>query len=532
MSLPTPIHESPLGRATLGDQLRRRALSASEKPAFVSYDESGGRRVTTYRVLNEHANRFAHALLDLGVQRGDRVAVMGRNRVETAIVYYGALKVGAAYSGINVMFGSSETAAQLAHLRPHVVVAGDPFTGLLDGLRAVTPEAHYIATGPAKPDSRWDSLQELLAAAPATEPDCGVTENDLAMIVYTSGTEAAPKGVMITHRNYLISTSPAWSWGLRVQPDDVWLYVMPFHTIAGIGSMTTLTTMGATLVLPSSTDAGTSLRLIRDERITVIAQTPTFYIALAEHQAFGPQAVDTVARCMTYGGQVSPRAFHAWAKVVPGVSWGTYWGQSELSQLGCVGWFRQLEDIPGSDPAWIGKPLSHLDIRVVDPEGNPAEVGELLCRSPSVMSGYFRDPQRTAAVLRDGWLHTGDIVRTDGDGNLFFVDRCKDMIKTGGLNVSSQEVERVLQAHPGVVRAAVVGLPDDYWSEVVNAFVIVADDDDVTADDLRQHCRHQIAGYKVPKAVHVVTELPTDSQGKLLKRELRRHHGRCQPSMG
>jgi acyl-CoA synthetase (AMP-forming)/AMP-acid ligase II len=532
MSLAAPIHESQLGRATLGDQLRRRALSVPDKPAFVTYDESGGRRVTSYGVLNEHANRFAHALLDLGVQRGDRVAVMGRNRVETAITYYGALKVGAAYSGINAMFGPSEVAAQLQHLRPHVVVAGDEFTGLLDDVRAPTPEVRYIATGPATAGSGWHSLQQLLEAGSATEPDCAVTENDLAMIVYTSGTEAEPKGVMITHRNYLISTSPAWSWGLRVQPDDVWLYVMPFHTIAGIGSMTTLTTMGATLVLPSPTDAGTSLRLIRDERITVIAQTPTFYIALAEHQTFGPQAVGTVARCMTYGGQVSPRAFQAWSKAAPGVAWGTYWGQSELSQLGCVGWFRRLEDIPERDPAWIGKPLSHLDIRVVDADGHPGEVGELLCRSPSVMSGYFRDPQRTAAVLRDGWLHTGDIVRTDGDGNLFFVDRCKDMIKTGGLNVSSQEVERVLQAHPGVVRAAVVGLPDDYWSEVVTAFVIVADDCDVTAEDLRQHCRSRIAGYKVPKVVHLVTELPTDSQGKVLKRELRRHHGRCQSSMG
>jgi acyl-CoA synthetase (AMP-forming)/AMP-acid ligase II len=531
MSAATPVHESPLGRATLGDQLRRLARSIAGKPAIVSYD-AGVRRVTTYGALNEEANRFANALTDLGVRRGDRIAVMASNRVETVIVYYGALKVGAAYSGINAMFGPAEVAAQLAHLDPQVVVVADEFTGLVEGVRAEAPGAHYINMGPTPPDRSWYSLDELRCAAGADEPDCVVTENDLAMIVYTSGTEAAPKGVMITHRNYLISTAPAWSWGLHVSPDDVWLYVMPFHTIAGIGSMTTLTSMGATLVLPPSTDAELSLRLIGDERITTIAQTPTFYIALAQHESFGPHTVGTVSRCMTYGGQVSPRAVEAWAAAAPGVVWGTYWGQSELSQLGSVGWFRRLDDIPGGDPTWIGKPLSHLEIRIVDAEGRPAEVGELLCRSPSVMSGYFRDPERTAAVLADGWVHTGDIVRIDGDGNLFFVDRSKDMIKTGGLNVSSQEVERALQSHPGVVRAAVVGLPDDYWSEVVTAFVVVADDCEATAADLAQHCRRSIAGYKVPKAVHIVTDLPTDPQGKLLRRELRRQHGSYQPSMG
>lgn len=528
MTTATPFHASPLGRATLGDQLRRQALSNGRRPAFVTYDSAGARQVTTYRELNDAANRFAHALLGVGVSRGDRVAVMARNRVETAIAYYGTLKVGAAYSGINVMFGPLEVAAQLEHLQPKVVAASAEYASLLDGLRASTPEAHCIDFDSCTPQPGWFAFRELLASAPTTEPDCSVTENDLAMVVYTSGTESTPKGVMITHRNYLISTAPAWSWGLRAQPDDVWLYVMPLHTIAGIGSMTTLIMMGATLVLPLSADAEVSLRLIRDERVTVIAQTPTFYIALAEDAGFGPASVGTVVRCMTYGGQVSPRALQAWALAAPGLMWGTYWGQSELSQLGSVGWFRCLEDIPDGDPSWIGKPLSHLETRIVDAAGKPAQMGELLCRSPSVMAGYFHDPERTAAVVRDGWLHTGDIVRIDADGNLFFVDRFKDMIKTGGLNVSCQEVETALQSHRGVIRAAVVGLPDDYWSEVVTAFVIVTDSG-VTAEELREHCRGQIAAYKVPKAVHLVTELPTDRQGKLLRRELRRTYGASEP---
>lgn len=517
------ISTSPLGRANLGDQLRRHARTLRDKPAFVAYGADGARRVTTYRELDEQANRFASVLLRHGVRRGDRVAVMARNGVETVAAYFGALKIGAAFSGINVLFGEAEVTAQLSHLEPTVVMTSAEFVPMLDRVRGRVGVRHWFVLGEVT--GGWTSISELLAGADSGEPDTDVDENDLALVVYTSGTEATPKGVMITHRNYLISTAPAWGWGLRTGTDDIWLYVMPFHTIAGIGSMTSLLMMGATLVLPASTEAGASLRMICDEGVTAIAQTPTFYIALADHESFGPDAVGTVQRCLTYGGQVSPHAIKAWAKATPRIAWGTYWGQSELSQLGSVGWFRTLEEIPGGDPTWIGKPVSHLEVRVVDADGADAEAGELLCRSPSVMRGYFKDPERTAEVLRDGWVHTGDLVRQDEEGNLFFVDRLKDMIKTGGLNVSSQEVERALQAHPDVVRAAVVGLPDDYWSEAVTAFVIVRPGSTVSAEELRGHCRTSMANYKVPKAVRLVDELPVDPQGKLLKRELRRGNG-------
>ncbi len=518
----TAAQRAPLGRATIGDQLRRHAQTLRDKPAVVAYAPDGSRHATSYAELDELANRFAHALLELGVQRGDRVAVMARNRVETVVAYYGALKVGAAFSGVSFLFGEREVSQQVAHLEPAVFVAAQEFTAVVDATRAGAPVAAYVVLGEAT--EGWHSFDDLLAAASPEEPDCDVDEHDLAMIVYTSGTEAAPKGVMIAHRNYLISTSPAYTWGLRCLTDDVWLYVMPFHTIAGIGSMTSLTLLGATLVLPASTDAADSLRMIRQEGITVLAQTPTFFIALSRHEEFGAETVGTVERCLTYGGQVSPHAIAAWNAAAPASIWGTYWGQSELTQLGSVGWFKQLEDIPDADPTWIGKPVGHLEVKVVDPDGNESGSGELWCRTPSVMLGYYKDPERTAAVLADGWVHTGDIVRRDEQGNLFFLDRSKDMIKSGGLNVSSQEVERALQAHPDVVRAAVVGLPDDYWSEVVTAFVTLAEGAAVSAEELRAHCREEMAAYKVPKAVHVLAELPTDPQGKLLKRELRRLH--------
>ena len=515
----TEAQEAQMRRATLGDQLRRHAQSRGTRAAVVTYDADGTRSVTTYDALNRRANRVAHLFLSMGVHRGDRVAVMSRNRVESIVVYQGLLKVGAAYSGINALFGTAEVAQQLDHLRPSVVVVAAELEPIVEA--ALTGREHrpqIVVLGGDGPRG----FDHLVADMDDTEPDCVVDEHDLAMIVYTSGTEAAPKGVMLTHRHYLISTAPAYTWGLRCRDDDVWLFVMPLHTIAGIGSATSLLLLGATLVLPSSVAPADALRVIRDDGVTVLAQTPTFYLALADHPDFGRATVGTVQRCLTYGGQVSPRTVDAWADAAPGSIWGTYWGQSELAQLGSVGWFSRLEDVPDNDPTWIGKPVGHLEIRVVDEDGEDSDTGELLCRTPSVMVGYLAEPEKTEAVMAGGWVHTGDRVRRDADGNLFFLDRIKDMIKTGGYNVSSQEVERALQSHPGVARAAVVGLPDDYWVEAVTAFVIPVEGVDVSADELREHCRTTLASYKLPKRVHLVDAVPVDAQGKILKRELRR----------
>ncbi|QJY47329.1 class I adenylate-forming enzyme family protein [Pseudonocardia broussonetiae] len=499
-----PQHRSPIGRATIGDQLRRHARTQPGKVAFVSYTPD--RVETTYGELDARANRFAHLLAGRGVGRGDVVAAMARNSVDVVAAYYGALKLGAAFTVVNPMLREHEVAWQLDHARPAAVLVAPEFAGAVPG--------EPVVLGPG--------LEAELGAQPDTEPEAEVDEHDVAMLVYTSGTTAEPKGVLIPHRNYLISTAPAWSWGLQTGPDDTWLFVMPFFTIAGLGSMTTLTLMGATLVLPATVEPASALEIVAREGVTVIAQTPTFYLALAAQPGFGPDAVGAVRRCMTYGGQVAPAAVEAWSAAAPDARWGTYWGQSELSQLGTVGWFATLDDVPGGDPSWIGRPVTHLETRVVDENDDDAEVGELICRSPSVMLGYHREPERTAAVLRDGWLRTGDIVRVDDAGNLFFADRKGDMIKSGGMNVSSQEVERVLHTHPAVLRAAVVGRPDPYWSEAVTAFVVVKPGESPDPAEVVAFCRERLATFKAPKAVHLVDALPVDAQGKVLKRELRK----------
>ncbi len=517
------LRRGRLGRATIGDQLRRHAQHTPEKPAIVYYGPDGAREVVTYHDLDGRANAFAQYLASVGVGRGDVVAMMSRNCPDYMVAWFGTLKLGAVFTGVNFTLAGAEITFQLNHSGATVIVAEDACCGAVDAVRDdLTTVATFVASGPrdGQPPHGWVSFAAL-AGRSAPEPECEIDENDPAMLVYTSGTTEHPKGVLVSHRNYLVATTPAWSLSLGLGPDVVWLFVMPFFTIAGLGSMTSIVGCGATIVLVHAIEPTKALRIIRDERVTYMAQTPTFYLAMTQGEGFAETDLACLERCITYGGTVPAHMIAAWRAASPGITWGTYWGQSELSQLGSVGWFASLDDIPGGDVAWIGKPVPQLEVRVVDDEGNDAEVGELLCRSPSVMLGYHRDDERTLHAFRDGWLHTEDIVRVDADGNLFFVDRKKDVIKTGGMNVSSVEVERVVYECDGVLEVAVVGMPDDYWSEAVTAFVVPRPGTEVDEAAVIAHCKAHLAGFKVPKAVRTVDRLPKDVQGKILKRELR-----------
>ncbi len=531
MMVETGMHQrdTVIGRATIGDQLRRNAKLQPQKPALIFYTTEGEREVHTYGSLNRMVNRLAHALSERGVGRGDVVAIMSRNSPDYVAAYYATIKLGAALTGINFTFTAREITYQVGHCNPKVIVVEsvfvDRFVPIAEQLAGVEHFMVSDVVSDAGPEG-WARISTLVGEdRDASEPEVEVGENDLAIIQYTSGTEAYPKGVMIPHRNYLISTTPAWQSALGIAPDEIWLFLMPFFTIAGLGSMTSLTLLGATLVLVHAVEPPQAARMMADEKVTIMAQTPTFYLAMTQVEGFADYDFSSLRRCITYGGTVPQAMLDGWAEASPQVQWATYWGQSELTQLGSVGWFRSLDEVPGGDPTWIGKPVPQLEVAVFDDDDQPAEIGELACRSPSAMVGYYRDPQKTAETFRDGWLRTGDLVRIDDDGNLFFFDRKKDMIKSGGMNVSSQEVERVLYGFPGVMQVAVVGVPDDYWSEAVTAFAVTASDAEVDPEAVIAHCKEHLAGYKVPKAVHLVDELPTDTQGKILKRELRAMSG-------
>jgi acyl-CoA synthetase (AMP-forming)/AMP-acid ligase II len=519
----TSNHE-PIRRATFGDQLRRNARRHPDRAAIIATGTNLGRRVLTYAELDERANRFANALAERGIGHGDVIATMGRNCPELVVAFWGAAKLGVAVTGVNYTFTSTELAYQLDHSGAVAIVCEDELSPKIDALERRPSTLISVDAYSNDAGSDWLRFSELLESSPSDEPDSDATEDSLGIIPYTSGTEALPKAVAIPQRNYFVSMIPSYVTGIGLLDDDVWYYTMPFHTIAGMGMQICLLSLGNTIVLPFAVDPAEALRSFVDEGVNVVGQTPTFYLKVMHEPGFDKLDLSHIRRAITYGGTMPRAMFEGFATVARNVEWVTLWSQSELTQTPTIGRFRSLDDVPNHDPAWIGRPTAQLEIRVVDADGNDAEEGELICRSPGVMRGYYKNPEKTAETLRDGWLHTGDLVRIDAEGNLYFVDRQKDMIKTGGLNVSSVEVERSLYGHPSVLEAAVVGVADDYWSQVVTAFVVPRPGESTDPDALQLHCRETLAAFKVPKQIHIVESLPKDSQGKLLKRELRRLH--------
>ena len=505
--------------------LRRWAQRDARKPAVIEHHGDGGRRKVTYAELNGRVNRFANALQVRGISRGDVVGVLHHNAIDHLIAYYAALKLGAIFTTMNPSLRAGELALQIAGCKPSVLVVGptvgEPVKLFLTQIES-TPI--LISTGQADSQGPFLSMTELMDNASEAEPVAFIEEDDPAMILYTSGSAATPKGVMLSHRNFLIATTPSWTIERYIEASDVFLLVAPLYTTAGLGTVTNLLNIGATAVLIDSATPERVLRVIGIERVTNMSQTPTFYLQLVRSSRFGSADLSPLVQCHSYGGPIATPVVDAFSRRNPRILWASYWGQTELSQLGSIGFYRSLEDVPNADPRWIGRPVPHLEVRVVDDEGNEAIEGELLCRSPAMMIGYHNDDELTAAVTANGWLHTGDIVRIDEGSNMFFVDRKVGVIKTGGMNVSSLEVETVLMTHPAVADAAVIGTPDPYWSEVVAAFIVAKDATEVDIDDVIAFCGKWLTKYKLPKRIEIVATLPRDGQGKILKRELQRRH--------
>lgn len=516
-------HPVPSGhrarRATLGDQLRRTALRRPDAEAVVLAGDD--RRALTFAQLDDGATRFANALLARGIGRGDVVALLGRNAPELIVAFWGAVRAGAAVTGVNPTFTAPELHHQLRHSRARVLIAGAASTAAADGLTEPLPElALRVVHGGAA--EGWEPLDALLADADDTLPEVDLDDDDVALLPYTSGTTALPKAVLLSHRTYLSSTIAAYAAGLGFREGDRFYYVMPLHTMAGLGSQVSLLSVGATVVLPADLTPQAALAILPGERITIMGQTPTFYLQLIATEGFADADLSALERCVSYGGTMPRAMFEGFARAAPDLVWHTLWSQSELGQTPTVGRFRSLLDVPDGDPAWIGRPTPQLEVRVVAEDGTPAAEGELQARSPGLMLGYLDDPERTAAALTDdGWLRTGDLVRRSPDGDLFFVDRRHDVIKSGGMNVSSVEVERVLYGHPAVLECAVVGLPDGYWGQAVTAYVVLRAGRTADAAALIAHAKESLAPFKVPKGIELVDALPKDAQGKVLKREIR-----------
>ena len=494
--------------------LEHHAQRTPDKPLAVHGD-----RVVTYADMQTWSADVAGGLAARGVSNGDVVALLSYNNVEFLATIFAANHLGAIAMPINWRLAAPELRFILEHSGARALVCGAELVELADAAtHDLDTELARIRVGDASV-AGWDRFADLHAAGdpPARVP---AAADDLHRLMYTSGTTGRPKGVMLTHANL------AWKNFAHVTEfgftaDDVGLACGPLYHVGALDLVTTtMMAVGATTMVHTTFDAEQVVDEIERSRVTTIWAAPAMVRAVLDVPGIESRDLSSV-RVIIAGGEKMPiPTIERIRSTFPSAWFADAYGLTET-----VSGDTFLDrDHTVSKLGSVGRPCQYLELEIWDDDGAPVpagERGEVVLRGPKVFAGYWRDPDATAAAFQGGWFHTGDIGVLDDDGFLSIVDRLKDMIVSGGENIASSEVERVLYEHDAVVEAAVVGRPDERWGEVPVAFVAVDDTTTVSGDELVEHCREQLARFKVPKDVVFVDALPRNPSGKVLKRELR-----------
>ncbi|GAA1945560.1 fatty acyl-CoA synthetase [Kitasatospora viridis] len=495
----------PLHPSTVPGLLRRSAARTPERRAL-RYTAPGTDRSWTYRELDDAVTRAAAHLLALGLRPGDRVAALGRNSDAYLLLFLACGRAGLVHVPVNY----NCNAAELRYFTEQ------------SGSSALFHDAAFgELVAAVRPAGTTRPLEDLLTVAqhgPVEDPGVPVRDTDLAQLLYTSGTTAAPKGAMMTHRALLHEYLSAVV-GLDLREGDRPLHALPlYHSGQLHVFLLPALLLGCENHLVQSPDPAQVLRLLAAERLTSFFAPPTVWTALAAHPDFPTTDLGALEKAY-YGASVMPApVLERLRAALPGTGFYNAFGQSEIAPLAAVLRPEEHADRPGS----AGRTVLFVEARVVDPQGRelpPDEPGELVYRSPQLCTGYWDKPEETAAAFDGEWFRSGDLVRRDADGYLYVVDRIKDVINTGGVLVASREVEDVLFAHPGVAEAAVIGVPHPHWIEAVTAVVVAREPLD--GAELIAWLRERLPAHKTPKAVHFVAALPKNASGKVLKRELR-----------
>lgn len=482
---------------TIGTWIRDRGRLTPERTAIDFCD-----RTVTYGELDRDSSRLAAELMGRGLGRGDRVAVLADNCPEYVTLFFACAKAGLVMTPLNWRLAPPELAYQVDHSGASVVLAS---RSRLEQAEQVVAEAEHRP--PIRP----------LEDPPEAEGDVDVVveDDDPLFLIYTSGTTGRPKGAVLTHAN-CFWTNTAIDRLMDVTTFDVVLQVLPQFHVGGWNVQPLLAWWkGATVVLEPSFDPGRALRLIEEKRVTTMMGVPANYLFMAEHPSFATTDLSSLRMAVVGGAPMPESVIETWT--ARGVSLVQGYGLSEASP-----------NVLGLPPEYVkekvgyaGKAYPHVEVALEGSDGSLIDgpgTGELLVRGPSVFAGYWNDPAATAEAMRGGWLHTGDVAERDADGFYRIRDRIKDMYISGGENVYPAEVESVLMAHPDVVEAAVVGVPDERWGEAGVAVVVTRRPLD--PEELLDWCRGRLARFKVPREVRFVDALPRSGMNKVLKREI------------
>ena len=512
MTQTTQLRHPPVSRNTIGDALRRSVARAPQKEALIF-----GARRWTYGQLDAAANRVAAALLEAGLRPGDRVGAFGRNSDAYVLLWLACVRGGLVHVPINYALGEEEFEYIVSQSKAAALFFDPSLAALVDKVR---PRLDLRVSGSFFDGTGLDVLTAALRQTEAPEPAVPVDDDDLAQFLYTSGTTAAPKGAMMTHRA-LLAEYMSCLVELDHKSDDVQLAALPlYHSAQMHVFLMPALLVGATIVLIQAPAADECLRLIGEQKITSFFAPPTVWISLLRHPAFDHSDLSSLAKAY-YGASIMPvPVLQELRHRLPKVGVYNCYGQSEISPLATV--LRPEEH--EARPASAGRPVLNVETRVVDHAMNdmpPGQQGEIVHRSPQLLVGYWDKSEQTDEAFAGGWFHSGDVGYFDEGGYLYIVDRIKDIINTGGVVVSSREVEEALFSHPAVSEVAVVALPDAKWIEAVAAVVVLKVGQQATAEELIEHARRHLAPFKLPKKVVFVESLPRNTAGKILKRQLR-----------
>ena len=510
----TAMDRRIIRRVTLGDNLTRAARVHGQALALVD-----GHERVSYAALEAQANQFAHHLV-ASLPPGSKVAMLAVNSVEFLVACYGVFKAGMVWVPVNHMLAVGDMHYVLTHAEAALVLVDEAMLAK-PTLRAMLDDMGLpvLALSPGRSADAVTPLQQAAQGQSTEPPDVAIDDNDLSLIMYTSGTTGRQKGVMHSHLSVhsALMSNAAES---NVDLHSVCSCVLPLFHCAQFAGVAAFLLTGARVVLLRGFDVEQVLATIEGERISHFTGLPLMYAAMLASPTRRTRDLSSLVNC-TYGmaPMSRPMLERLIAELCPAFNLGT--GQTEVFPV--TARFRSEQQLQRFGAYW-GQATMVNDMAVMADDGRllgAGEVGEIVHRGPNVMLGYYKDPEATAAVSTYGWHHTGDMGMFDADGQLLFMDRKKDVVKTGGENVPSIKVEEVLLRHPAVANAAVVGIPHERWGEAVTAFVLFKPNEQATPEALVAFCQQHLAGFEVPKAVRVLQELPMTPTGKIQKHRIR-----------
>jgi long-chain acyl-CoA synthetase len=506
---------SVVNRVAIGDIVRRSAHRFPEKPALIEND-----RVMSFKEFNETCNKFANYLLSSGLEKGDKIVTICGNSIEHAVVSFGIAKAGLIWVPINPGIGLEEKSYILNETKAKLLI-GDAalIKGSINELSRICPSLLFADEDIGE---SGNTVRNVLEKQDKTEPHVHLEDRDVAQIMYTSGTTGNPKGVMISHLAVYIASLSNIIEGDYKQ-DDMMLAMMPIFHCAQHTFITSALHLGKSVVILKGFDPELFMKTVEKHKITSMFALPQMYKAVLEHPKRSEYDLSSLKKCVY---AMAPMDRNTLERCINEFSADFSLGTGQTEMYPATMMFKPEEQLKRFGSYWGVSALIN-DTAIMDDYGKivpDGEIGEIVHRGPNVMNGYFNKEEATAKSREFGWHHTGDLGYWDPDGQLVFVDRKKDMIKTGGENVASIKVEQTLLMNDKVVNGVAVGLPHEHWIEAVTAFVVPKPGQDISEQEIIDHCKEHLGSFQVPKSVVFLEELPATTTGKVRKHVLRKEY--------